>query len=89
MQAARGPEQVEPQAALLKGSAAMARVQPLTPLTLHEAVLVGTQARTQLQIDVSPRIGARARHHPTTLLPCPRVGRGGERSATSDWGPSI
>ena len=46
MQAARGPEQVEPQAALLKGSTAMARVQPLTPLTLHEAVLVGTQART-------------------------------------------
>ena len=39
-------EQVEPQAALLKGSTAMARVQPLTPLTLHEAVLVGTQART-------------------------------------------
>ena len=40
------PEQVAPQAALLKGSTAMARVQPLTPLTLHEAVLVGTQART-------------------------------------------
>ena len=34
-------EQVEQQAALLQGSAAMARVQPLV---LHEVVLVGTQA---------------------------------------------
>ena len=64
------PEQVEPQAALLTGStAAMVRQGPLAPLTLHEAVLVGTQARTQLPIDVPPRIGAPSERPPYSPVP--------------------
>ena len=61
--------QAEPQVALLRGAAAMARVQPLTPLTLHEVVLVGTQARTKGVGMHAARDRCVARAAATSLLP--------------------